>query len=269
MKHKKLLVTLLIFISLGLGGYWSIKSGTVEHILSTTPIPFNWFVKPPEKLNTSAYAIHNTKSPDIKQSKKVLSSYTNSFSLNKKAYPRITNLFNSNTTGQLSKIYDSIYGRPNTYIAHSCVSGMFTDYQHAWQPIVTLSVVDDSNKIVNQNYVFVLKQNQVVEIIKLGRRTVKYWTEPIDSDYNFAKINQAQNKIETLFNTNNITNKGIKVSKQAQAAQPYLQASVASQIIATNDPNMLQFVFTVPVKEKLVYLTITYNQNSNSIQEIS
>lgn len=269
MKHKKLLVTLLVILGLGLGGLWSIKSGTVERVLSTTAIPFNWFVKPPEKLHADKYAIHNTKSPDIKASKKVLATYTNSFSLNKKTYPEISHLFNSNATQELSKIYDAIYGRPNTYIAHSCVSGMFVDYAHSWQPIVTLSVVDDSNKIVNQSYVFVINKKRVVDILQLGRKTAKYWTEPISDNYNFAHINQAQNKIETLFNTNTISGKGIKISKQAQNAQAYLQASVASQIIVTDDPNMLQFVFTVPVKEKLVYLTVTYNQNSNSIQEIN
>lgn len=269
MKHKKVIIILLLFVGLIGGSYWGIKSGAVEYTLSTTSIPFNLLVKPPKKLDANKYAIRNTKTPDIKAYKKTLQPFTNSFSLNKKSYPKINNLFTSDTTEQLSKIFDSIYGRPNTYIAHSCISGMFIDYQHSWQPIVTFSIVDDSNKIINRSYVFVIKDKTVTEILTLGQKTTKYWTESFNSQYNFAKINQAQNKIETLFNANNITNKGIRISKQAQNAQQYLQASVASQIIVTNDPNIIQFVFTVPVKEKLVYLTVTYNQTNNTIQSIN
>lgn len=268
MKHKKLFVILLIILLLGIGGIYSIKSGQAEYILSTTAVPFDWFVKPPQKLNAAQYEIHNESEPDIKASKKVLASFTNSFSLNKKSYPKISNLFTDKTVNSLSKVYDAIYGRPNTYIAHSCVSGMFLDYQHSWQPIVTISAVDDSNKVFNQSYVFVLQKRKVVDIIKLGQKSAKYWTEAIDTSYNFAKVNQAQNKIETLFNTNKITNKGIDISKQAQNAQPYLQAGVASQIIVTSDPNIIQFVYTVPVKTKLSYLTVTYNQTSETIKSI-
>lgn len=268
MKHKKTFFTLLIILVLGAGGYYSVKSGQVEYLLSTTSVPFNWFVKPPQKLNATQYEIHNISAPNIKASKQTLAPYTKDFRLNKKAYPKIGNLFTNQTVTSLSKIYDSIYGRPNTYIAHSCVSGMFLDYQHTWQPIVTLSAVDDSNKIFNQSYVFVMKNHKVIDIIKLGQKSTKYWTEPINTDYKFAKINQAQNKVETLFNTNKIINKGIDISKQAQSAQAYLQAGVASQIIITSDPDLIQFVYTVPVKSKLVYLTVNYNQTNETIKSI-
>lgn len=143
-----ILTVILVFFG---GNWWLFKTGWWEKTLSTSVLPFE-LLRTKESQSLAGMAVKNEGNRAIGKLKEELTPFTSLFNPENQTRPDLSKSgFSNESIEKLNKLFDPIYGVDYQYIAHSSISGLIQTNK-GWNPVLTLSVYDDTNLSHNYSY---------------------------------------------------------------------------------------------------------------------
>lgn len=175
---RKLVITTLLFGSLGYGGYYAYDSGYLEEVMSTTPIPFQ-YLRVQNRHSAAADKVKVTDRLTVPQYREMVAP--------------VTSLFVGETKPALvgdkwSDLLDPIYGVEYTYVGSARLTGLIQDAD-GWNPLVTLSVFNDSEFV--RNITLKLDVTKDLEPTVIRDENVGYDYAELPDDFNMALVDLA------------------------------------------------------------------------------
>lgn len=173
---RKLAITTLLLGGLGFTGYRAYDSGYLEHVMSTTPIPFEYF-RVSNRYSAANDKVKNAERLPIAQYKEQVAPITSKFSGNEVRPDLLSEKWNA--------LLDPIYGVEYTYVGSARLTGLIQD-KDGWSPLVTLAVYNDSEFVRNITIKLVDGEPLVIRDEGVG-----YDYAELPDDFNMALLDLA------------------------------------------------------------------------------
>lgn len=189
-KKKKLLTFFLFIISIFGLTFVGFKNGFIEDKISTTRIPFEIF-KLNNKKDIKSEEVKDNPRKTIDDYKKELEPILSVFTSGEYSKPILNDKIDLNS---FEKILNPIYGVEYQYVGKASMSGLIQD-KDGWNPLITLSVYNDSENIRNITMKIINKNNVLSpEIIKDTSDNFSYSELPSDFNISLLDLSSSTDK---------------------------------------------------------------------------